>query len=102
MQSDARKETNKKNASSELYVDGKFKEDREEWQKELQRHGEEVCADTDEARKVQEKRIEHFKKTGDLHFTDDGRGAEITIDLLFAAGGQRCLKTRSTDLKMQL
>ena len=31
-------------------------------------------------RGVQEKRIEHFKKKGDRHFTDDGRGAEITVD----------------------
>ena len=33
---------------SNLYVDGKFTEDREEWQKELQRHCEEVYIDHDE------------------------------------------------------
>ena len=37
-------------------------EDREEWQKELQRHCEEVYTDHDETREVQEKRNEYFKK----------------------------------------
>ena len=34
---------------------------------------------------VQEKRIEYFKRKGDRQFTDDGRGAEITIDLVLQA-----------------
>ena len=54
----------------------------EELQKELQRHCEEVHTDQGETREVQEKRIEYFKKKGDRHFTDDGRGAEITVDLV--------------------
>ena len=42
---------------SELYVNGKFTEDREEGQKALQRHCEEVYPDHDETREAQEKRI---------------------------------------------
>ena len=33
----------------------------------------------------QEKRIEYFKKKGVWHFTDDGKGAEITVDLALLA-----------------
>ena len=40
---------------SDLYVNGQFTEDREEWLKELQRHCEEVYTDQDETREVQEK-----------------------------------------------
>ena len=52
------------------------------------RHREEVYTDQHETREVQEKRIEHFKKKGDRHFTDDGRGAEITVDLVLLAKAQ--------------
>ena len=45
---------------SELYVNGKFTEDREEWQKELQRHCEGVYTDQEETREVQKKRIDFF------------------------------------------
>ena len=38
-----------------LYVDGHFSEDREEWQKKLQRHCEEVYTDQEETKAVQEK-----------------------------------------------
>ena len=34
---------------------------------------------------VQEGRIEYFKRQGDQHFTKNGRGAEITIDLVLQA-----------------
>ena len=34
---------------------------------------------------VQEKRIEYFRKKGDRHFSEDGRGADITNDLLLQA-----------------
>ena len=70
---------------TELYVKGSFTEDREEWQKELQRHCEEVHTDQEETREVQENRIESFKKRGDQQFTLDGRNAEITVDLVFQA-----------------
>ena len=45
---------------SELYVDEKFTEDKEEWQNKLQRHCEGVFSDPDETREVQDKIIEHF------------------------------------------
>ena len=61
-----------------------FTEDRE-WQKELQRHCEEVHTDRGETRDAQEKRIEYFKKKGDQQFTVDGRDAEITVDLVLQA-----------------
>ena len=34
---------------------------------------------------MQEKTIEYFKKEGDRHFTNDGGGAEMTIDLVLQA-----------------
>ena len=36
----------------------------------------------EEPREVQDKRIEYFKKNGDQKFTDEGRKAEITVDLV--------------------
>ena len=53
--------------------------------KKLQRHCEEVCTDHDETREVQEKRIDCFKKKGDRQFTDEGRRAEITVDMVLQA-----------------
>ena len=70
---------------SELYVNGDFTEDREEWQRELQRHCEEVYTDREKTREVQEKKIEYFKKKGDRQFTMDGRQAEVTVDLVLRA-----------------
>ena len=67
---------------SELFVNGQFTEDREEWQRELQRQCEDLHTDQEETRELQEKRMEYFKKKGDQHqqFTDAGRRAEITVD----------------------
>ena len=45
---------------SDLYVNGRFMEEREEWQKELQRDCDEVKTDHDETKEVQEGRIEYF------------------------------------------
>ena len=42
-----------------------------------------VHTDYDETRDVQEKRIVYFKRKE--HFTEDGMGAEITIDLVLQA-----------------
>ena len=53
--------------------------------KELQRHCGEVYTDQDETRAVQEKRIEYFKKEGVRQCTDDGRRAEITVDVVLQA-----------------
>ena len=59
-----------------LYVNGKFTEDREEWQQELHRQCEGVCTDPDETQEVQEGRVEYFKRKGDQHFTDDEKGKD--------------------------
>ena len=84
-----RKEKIQRKQLSEPHVKGTFTEDSEEWKKELQRHCEEVYHDQDETREVQEQRIEYFRKRGDRQFTDDGRRAVITVDLVLQAG-QRC------------
>ena len=42
----------KRKPSTELYVNGNFTEDREEWQQELLRHCEGVYTDPDETRDV--------------------------------------------------
>ena len=47
-----------------------------------------MYTDQEETREVQEKRIEYFKKKGDRHFTEDGRGAEIPVDLGIAGQGK--------------
>ena len=41
--------------------------------------------DPEESIKVQEERIEYFKKKGGQQFTGDGRTAEITVDLVLQA-----------------
>ena len=46
------KEILKRKPLTELYVNGKFMEDRKEWKKELQRHCDEVFVDLDETREV--------------------------------------------------
>ena len=69
----------------ELYVNGNFTEDKEEWQRELQRHCEEVYTDQEETREVQENRVEYFKKKGNQQFIVDGRKAEITVDFVLQA-----------------
>ena len=55
--------------NTELCVEGNFTEDREEWQKELQRHCEEVYTDLEETKEVQENRIDCSKKTCDQLFS---------------------------------
>ena len=54
-------------------------EDREEWHKELQRHCDEVYRDQEETEEVQENK---------LNFTEEGRTAEITLDLFLQAGAK--------------
>ena len=41
--------------------------------------------DPEETQEVQEGRIEYFKRKGDQQFTKDGRGAEITSDVVLEA-----------------
>ena len=79
---------------TDLYVKDHFTEDREEWQKALQRHCEEANTDLEEIKDVQEKRIEYFWKKGNQQFTEDGRNAEITVDLVLQA------RTRLSDNKV--
>ena len=67
---------------SEFFIDGQFSENRE-WKKELQRHCEEENTDQEET-KVPEKKIEYLEQ-GDQQFTVEGRGAEITVDLVLQA-----------------
>ena len=57
----------------------------EEWQKELQRHCKEVYTDLEETKVVQKKKKECFKEKGNQQFTEDGRNAEITVDLVLQA-----------------
>ena len=59
--------------------------DREECQRELQRHCEEVYTDLEEQREVQRKRIEHFGEEGCQQFAVEGRKPEITVDLVLQA-----------------
>ena len=83
---------------------GHFTEDRSESQKELQRHCEEVHTDMEQTKEEQEKRIEYFKKKGNQQFTEEGRNAEITADLVLQAraklsdnkvnGARRCHRER--------
>ena len=49
------------------------------------RHFEEVCMDPEETKEVQERRIEYFRRKGDQQFTKNGRGLEITNDLVLQA-----------------
>ena len=41
--------------------------------------------DQEETKEAQESRIEYFKKKGNQQFTEDGRNAEITVDLVLQA-----------------
>ena len=68
---------------------GQFTEDREDWQKERHRHCEEVYTDLEGTKDVQEEsRTEHFKKNGNQQFTEQGRNAEFTVDLVLQAGAK--------------
>ena len=68
----------------ELYGKGHCNEDKDDWQRELERHLEEVSTDLEETKEAQENRIVYFKKK-----------KEISI---FRAGSQ-WVTTRSTDPK---
>ena len=72
----------KRKTLTELYVNGSFAEDREAWKKELQRHCDEVYQDPQETIEEQGKGIQNYKRNGDRHLTEDGRTAEITVDLV--------------------
>ena len=82
MQFGTRVEKDKSKPPTELCVKGHFTQNREEWQKELQRHCEGVYTDQEEMREVQEESIEYFKKKGNSQFSEEGRNEEITVDLV--------------------
>ena len=81
----AREEEGQQKAVNRTIVRGHFTEDREEWQRELQRHCEEVYTDLEETQEAQESRIVYFKKKGNQQFTEEGRSAELTVDLVLQA-----------------
>ena len=80
-----KEEEGEKKTADRKICERNFTEDREEWQKELQRHCEEMYTDQEETKEVQENRIEYFKKKGEQQFTEEGRTAEITVDLVLQA-----------------
>ena len=53
----------------------------------VRRHpvSEEVSTDQEETKEVQENRMKNVKKKGDQQFTEEGRTAEITVDLVLQA-----------------
>ena len=57
----------KRKPLTELYVKRHPTEDRREWQKELQRHREEVYTDQEETKEGQESRIEYFRKKKEIN-----------------------------------
>ena len=79
------KKKDKKKAADRTVCEGHFAKDREERRKELQRRFEEVYTDKRETKEVQESRIEYFKNKGNQQFTEDGRNAEVTVDLVLQA-----------------
>ena len=78
----------KESHSEELYVDGRFTQDRAVWTEELQRHCEEVY-DEEETIKKQKERSSQFNTQGDRKFADEGRRAEVTIDLVLRLGNDQ-------------
>ena len=76
---------NRRKALLELFVDGTFTDNREEWQKELKRHCKSVHTDQEETEEVQKERIEYFKMKGDRHLLEEGRAGEMTVDLVLQA-----------------
>ena len=72
-----KKQARKARAEQELYVNGHCTEDREEWRSESLRHCKEV-----------RRRREKYKKKELNQFTDDGRRAVITVDLLLQANAK--------------
>ena len=86
MQFDVRKKENKKkNRCQSCMSTGISRKTENNGKNEPQKYCEEVYTDQDETREVQEKRIEYYRKKGDRQCTDDGRGSEITVDLVLQA-----------------
>ena len=80
----------KRKPLTKLYVKGHFTEDREEWQKELQRRCDEVYIDQEETIRSTRKQLNTSKKRGDQQFTMDGRDVDrITVDVVLQARAKR-------------
>ena len=62
-----------------------FTEERKDWGKELPRHCYEVNVHPEDTKEEQEMRILKYQKEGNKQFTEDGRVAEITSDLILQA-----------------
>ena len=75
----------KRKPLTELYVKGHFTEDREEWQKELQRHCERCTPTCRKQKNLKKKELNTSRKKGIRQFTEEGRSAEITADLVLQA-----------------
>ena len=79
------KKKTKRNPLTELYVKGHFTEDRGEWQKELQSSAKR-CILTEQKRKKNRKaELNTSEKRGNQQFIEEGRNAEITVDLVWQA-----------------
>ena len=86
---------------TELYVNDSFTQDRDAWKKELQRRGAEVYVDPEETSEEQAKRIAKYKKDCNRQFTEDGRVAEITVELVLQARA-RMLENMAMGQKMPI
>ena len=66
-------------------MDGSLSEDRAVWKTEPQRHCKEVYVDVEESAEKQKERIMQFRADRFWHCADDGRIADITVDLVLRA-----------------
>ena len=71
----------KRQPLTELYVNDSFTQDRDACKKELQRRGAEVYVDPEETTGG----TSEYTKYGDRQFSEDGRVAGITVDLVLQA-----------------
>ena len=84
MQPHAGKEKTKKTPLKELFVDGDFSENRDEWKQDLQKHCGAVSVESEETDENQRERIQRCDNLGNEHFSE-GRVAEISVDLVLQA-----------------
>ena len=68
-----------------FFIDGEFSENREDWKKELQKHCEAVCVDSEDTDEKQRERIQRYEKLG-----KEQRIAEISVDLVLHARARFC------------
>ena len=75
-----KRKDNKKTPLTELYVKRNFTEHREEWQKEIQRHCEEVYTDLEETNEVRETEMNTSKRKviSNSQWTDAMQKSQLT------------------------